>query len=188
MVKRLSLTITLLVILTLIAACGGAPAPEPQEEAPAPAQEQEEEVVEEPAAEEPAEEEVAEEPAEEPAAEETMLKFGEVTDVGGVDDRGFNQLAWEGLQRAKDELGVEVTHLESNADNALENIDQFVGEGYNGIVAVGFEFASATKTASLANPDVPFVSIDFPSQTAHDLGVLLLLQERLFPHELQIPV
>jgi basic membrane protein A len=177
MVKRLSLTITLLVILTLIAACGGAPAPEPQEEAPAPAQEQEEEVVEEAPTEEPA----AEEPAEEPAAEEAALKFGEVTDVGGVDDKGFNQLAWEGLQRAGQDVGADVQFLESQQQTDYEkNINEFLNQGYDGIITVGFLLADATKAASEANPDVPFAIVDYPSQTSGDMGLLFDVDEPSF--------
>ena len=36
-----------------------------------------------------------------------VLKVGLVTDIGGLDDRSFNFLANTGLERAKDELGVE---------------------------------------------------------------------------------
>ena len=35
------------------------------------------------------------------------IKVGLVTDIGGLNDRSFNQLANEGLERAKSELGVE---------------------------------------------------------------------------------
>ena len=34
-----------------------------------------------------------------------------ITDVAGVNDHSFNQSAWEGLQRAEKELGVEVKYL-----------------------------------------------------------------------------
>ena len=33
--------------------------------------------------------------------EKPAIKVGVVTDIGGLDDRGFNQLANEGLERAK---------------------------------------------------------------------------------------
>ncbi len=158
MINRLFWLMTLLVALPLLAACGGMLV-QPESAAPV------------------IDETNFEVNPGNPAAQDAE-KYGLIS--GPIDDKGFNQLAWEGLQRAKDELGVEVTHLESNADNAAENIAQFVDEGYNGIVTVGFEFASATKMASLANPDVPFVSIDFPSQTAHDLGVLFSTDEPAF--------
>ncbi len=61
-----------------------------------------------------AEEEPAEEPAaEEPVAEEPALKAAMVTDVGGLGDKSFNDLAYEGLKRAESELGVEIEVLES---------------------------------------------------------------------------
>ena len=40
-----------------------------------------------------------------PAAKK--IKVGLVTDIGGLNDRAFNQLANKGLERAKNELGVE---------------------------------------------------------------------------------
>lgn len=58
----------------------------------------------------------AETPAEEPAAEETAaesLKISMVTDVGGVKDQSFNQSAWEGLEKAKADLGIEIGYIES---------------------------------------------------------------------------
>ena len=39
-------------------------------------------------------------------ASDKPLKIGMVTDVGGVNDQSFNQSAWEGLQKAKKELGI----------------------------------------------------------------------------------
>ncbi|GAB4401058.1 MAG: hypothetical protein OHK0052_24630 [Anaerolineales bacterium] len=38
---------------------------------------------------------------------------GLVTDVGEVDDKSFNQSAWEGVQRAKKELGAQVKYVET---------------------------------------------------------------------------
>jgi basic membrane protein A len=86
--KFLSMLLALVMVLSL-AACGSS---EPAEE-PA---------TEEPAAEKPAEEKPAEEPAEEPAAETPeepaeAFTVGLVTDVGGIDDKSFNQGTWEGI-------------------------------------------------------------------------------------------
>ncbi len=52
----------------------------------------------------------------EPAATsepEKTVKIGMVTDIGGLDDRSFNQSAYEGLKRAESELGAEVRALTS---------------------------------------------------------------------------
>ncbi len=104
-----------------------------------------------------------------PAAQDGE-KYGLI--AGDINDGGFNQLAWEGMQRAAEELGVEVQHLETDAASAEGNIAQFVDEGYDGIVTVGFDLAGPTRAASEANPDIPFVSVDFPNQTEGDVGLL----------------
>jgi len=61
--------------------------------------------------------------------EKATLKIGMITDVAGVNDQSFNQSAWEGLQKSKEELGVEVTYLESKQDSDYAaNIETFVDE------------------------------------------------------------
>src|SRR5215210_1104610 len=57
----------------------------------------------------------------EPAATsepEKKARIGMVTDIGGLDDRSFNQSAYEGLKRAESELGAEIRAVtsKSNAD------------------------------------------------------------------------
>lgn len=102
-------------------------------------------------------------PAEETTEEATaMMKACQVTDVGGVDDKGFNQKAFAGVQRAADELGVEAAVLESQAEtDYMPNIQSFVDQGCNIIVTVGFLLGDGTKEAANANPDVPFSIVDY---------------------------
>jgi len=119
--------------------------------------------------------------AEEAPAEGEAHKYGMVTDVGGIDDKGFNQISWEGMLKAQEELGVDVQFLESQQQTDYEkNINEFIGQGYNGIITVGFLLGDATKAASEANPDVPFAIVDFPSQTSGDLGLLFAVEQPSF--------
>jgi basic membrane protein A len=106
-----------------------------------------------------------------PAAQ-TVEKYGLV--AGNIEDGGFNQLAWAGMQQAADELGVEVEHVEVSdaASNAEEAIAQLVDEGVDGIITVGFGLSAAAKAASEANPDIAFAGVDTPSLTDTDLGLL----------------
>ncbi len=98
--------------------------------------------------------------ASEPAA--AALKACEVTDVGGVDDKGFNQKAYKGVTDAADQLGVEAIVLESQAEtDYAPNIQAFVDQGCNMIVTVGFLLGDATMTAANANPDIPFTIVDY---------------------------
>lgn len=84
-----------------------------------------------------------------------------VSDAGGFDDRSFNQLGYEGLQAAAEELGVETIEVESAAETDYgPNIENLVAQGCTAIVTVGFLLAEAASEAAQANPDVNFVSID----------------------------
>ena len=90
------------------------------------------------------------------------LKACQVTDVGGVDDKGFNQKAYKGVTDAADQLGVEAIVLESQAETDYQpNIQSFVDQGCGIIVTVGFLLGDATKEAANANPDLPFTIVDY---------------------------
>ncbi len=84
-----------------------------------------------------------------------------VSDAGGFDDHSFNQLSYEGVEQAANELGVEFKGVESNSENDYApNLDALVSQGCNTIVTVGFALASATKESAKANPDIEYVLID----------------------------
>ncbi len=85
----------------------------------------------------------------------------EVTDVGGKDDKGFNQIAWEGLERGAKDFGYKAEILESKTDaDYMPNIQSFLDKKCDLIVTVGFLLDAATAEAAKANPNVPFAIID----------------------------
>jgi len=89
------------------------------------------------------------------------FKVCEVTDLGGVDDKSFNQLAWQGVEEAVDQLGVEGKVLESQQQTDYEaNINAFVEEDCDMILSIGFLLADATAAAAEANPDIIFSIVD----------------------------
>lgn len=84
-----------------------------------------------------------------------------VSDAGGFDDRSFNDAAFEGMEEAAAELGVEFVPVESADENAYApNVQQLIDEGCDLIVTVGFLLGETTATAAAANPDVQFAIID----------------------------
>jgi basic membrane protein A and related proteins len=86
----------------------------------------------------------------------------QVSDTGGIDDRSFNQNAWEGMQRAEEELGIEAKFLESSTEEDYSrNLQQFIDEGCDIIVTVGFLLGDATQEFAEANPDTRFAIVDF---------------------------
>jgi len=84
-----------------------------------------------------------------------------VSDTGGFDDKSFNQLGYEGLVEAADDLGVEPITVQSDAEtDYAPNLDSLISQGCSLIVSVGFALSAATVEAALANPDVEFAIID----------------------------
>ena len=84
-----------------------------------------------------------------------------MTDVGKVDDKSFNQSAWEGVQRVQRELGAEVKFLETtDSKDYGKNIDQFAQDGYDVIVTVGFAIGQATHEAAAKYKNVKFIGVD----------------------------
>ncbi len=101
----------------------------------------------------------------------SVARYGLVVD--NIRDKGFNQLAWAGMQRAAQDFGVQVQFLaDPNPAKVGQHINQFINMGYDGIVTVGFDMADETKKAALANPNLPFAIVDYPGQTDNNLGLL----------------
>jgi basic membrane protein A len=92
-----------------------------------------------------------------------------VTDQGGVDDRSFNQSAYEGLTALEESEGIEVQLAESTTDSDYApNVAQFVQGDCGLIVTVGFLLATATAEAAEANPEERFALVDSTTETPLD--------------------
>jgi basic membrane protein A len=93
--------------------------------------------------------------------ESSAVRVGLVTDVGGLDDRSFNFLAGQGLERAQSELGVEGRVLVSRANaDYVPNLSRLAREGYDLVIAVGFLMADAVSTVAKSFPEVDFAIVD----------------------------
>ena len=91
----------------------------------------------------------------------SSIKVGLVTDTGGVNDQAFNQLAWEGVQKAATDMGFQAKFLESSQPTDYEtNIDALAAEGYNVIITVGAPMGDATALKAKQYPDIKFAIID----------------------------
>jgi basic membrane protein A and related proteins len=90
------------------------------------------------------------------------IKVGLVTDIGGLNDRSFNQLANEGLERANKELGVQgrVLISKQNSDY-VPNLTTLAQQKYDLIIGNGFLMADAVATVAKKFPSVKFAIIDF---------------------------
>jgi basic membrane protein A and related proteins len=106
-------------------------------------------------------------PAVQPDA--SSIKVGLVTDIGGVNDHAFNQLAWEGVQKASEEMGFQAQFVESTQPTDYEtNIDTLATEGYNIIITVGSLMADATALKARQYPNIKFAIIDHAYAPTND--------------------
>jgi len=103
-----------------------------------------------------------------------VLCIGVVTDVGEIDDKSFNQSAWEAVQQAEAEYDAQIDFVETqDAKDYEANMQLFVDRNYDVIVTVGFALGEATLNVSTANPDIHFIGVDqFQGSTANYTGIL----------------
>lgn len=92
---------------------------------------------------------------------ETEVRPALVLDVGGLGDQSFNDSAYAGLQRAKNELNAETEYLESSAPtDYVDNLTQLADSGYNPVFAVGFLMTDAVNEVAPQYPDTSFAIVD----------------------------
>jgi basic membrane protein A and related proteins len=109
------------------------------------------------------------------------FKVGLNTDTGGLNDRGFNHLAYLGLERAQSELGVQtkVTLSASTADY-VPNLASLARKGYNLVIGVGFTEIQALETVAKQFPNTDFAIVDVSNA---DEGSLPNVQGLLFKEQ-----
>jgi basic membrane protein A and related proteins len=89
------------------------------------------------------------------------FKVGVVTDIGGLNDHGFNHLAYVGLQRAEAELHIKGRVLTSSSGaDYTPNMTTLAQQGYNLVIPIGFLMADATDAVAKQFPNVKFAMVD----------------------------
>src|SRR5262245_10072300 len=111
------------------------------------------------------------------------MSVGLVTDIGGLNDRGFNHLSYLGLQRAQRELGVQTQVFQAKStQDYVPNLSTFARQGYDLTIGVGFTEAQAIDTAAANFPNSNFAIVDVdqttePHKPTNLLGLLFKEQE-----------
>src|SRR5206468_6633231 len=110
-------------------------------------------------------------------------KIGLVTDVGGLNDKGFNHLSYVGLQTAERRLGVQgKVNFSASSSEYVPNLTSFARKNYDLIIGVGFTEANAIDTAATQFPKNKFAIVDVdqttePHKPPNLLGLLFREQE-----------
>ncbi len=94
----------------------------------------------------------------------SSFTLGIVADTGGLNDHGFNHLAYEGSLEAVKKLGVkkQVLQATSSADY-VPYLEKEAEAGDNLVVAVGFDFIDALGQVAKQFPHTKFAIIDTPA-------------------------
>jgi len=106
--------------------------------------------------------------------------IGLVTDTGKVDDKSFNQSAWEGALEAAQASGGYAKYIETvDPKDYATNIAQFTAAGYDVIVTVGFLMGEATVAAAKENTGVQFIGVDqFQAEEIPNLTGLVFPEDK----------
>src|SRR6266581_9445589 len=111
------------------------------------------------------------------------LKVGLVTDIGGLNDRGFNHLSYVGLLRAQNDFGIQQrVYQAKSTQEYVPNLSTFARQNYDLTIGVGFTEATAIDTAAHNFPSSRFAIVDVdqtqePHKPPNLLGLLFREQE-----------
>ncbi|MCK4305930.1 MAG: BMP family ABC transporter substrate-binding protein [Candidatus Eisenbacteria sp.] len=91
-----------------------------------------------------------------------VLHVGLVFDVGGLGDKSFNDLAYAGLMRAHDEVGISFEYFEPTQSSEREGALRLFAQGdAELIIGVGFLFTDDIRAVAEDFPDKYFICIDY---------------------------
>jgi basic membrane protein A len=91
----------------------------------------------------------------------SSFKVGLITDIGGLNDRGFNHLAFVGLKKAENDLGVQTRVVQSASPSEyIPNLSALARQGYNLVIGVGFTEIDAMKAVAKTFPKTQFAIVD----------------------------
>jgi basic membrane protein A and related proteins len=105
---------------------------------------------------------------------------GLVTDVGKIDDKSFNQSAYEGLKQAEKELSAQVKYIETtDSKDYAKNIATFADQKYDVVITVGFALGEATVAAAKQYKDVKFIGVDqFQAEEVANLSGVIFDEDK----------
>ena len=89
------------------------------------------------------------------------IRPGVVYDLGGKFDKSFNEGVWNGAKRFTADTGIEFRDFEVQTDSQrVQALRTFARRGYDPILAVGFQYASALERIAAEFPETRFAIID----------------------------
>jgi basic membrane protein A len=115
--------------------------------------------------------------------EQDKIRVAVITDIGGLNDKGFNSLSNVGRLRAQRQLGVETkVFITQRPADRLPNLRTAAQQGYDLIIGVGFLFYEDLAQIAPLFKDTKFAGVDVPielvkGKPANVRGLLFKEQE-----------
>jgi len=96
------------------------------------------------------------------AVAQANLKIGVVTDIGTLNDKGYNEYSFKGAVDGAAAIGSAAPQstVPKDASEYAADIQAFVDQKYDVIVTVGFNLTGDTVKAAKTNPTIHFVGVD----------------------------
>lgn len=104
-----------------------------------------------------------------------------VLDAGGVNDQSFNQSAWEGALKAKEELGIDVSYIESKQESEYtSNVETAIDNESDLVIGIGFKLLNTIEESAKAHPDQQFAIVDgvFENEIPKNVTPILFNEEQ----------
>ncbi len=113
---------------------------------------------------------------------EPTAKIGLIIATGGLGDKSFNDISYAGVERAKDELGIDFDYVEPAAVAEYEGFQRdFASDGtYELIICVGYDQLAALTAVSADYPNQKFVLIDEVLDRNNVASLLFRMNEASF--------
>ncbi len=99
-------------------------------------------------------------PKKEEASKEKQQSIGILLSDTGLGDGSFNDSAFRGLERARDELGILFDYREAPDGNFEEALQELVDQGHDLVIGLGFSIQDPIEKIAKENPDQKFLLID----------------------------
>lgn len=121
-----------------------------------------------------------------PTGGKKAFTVGMVTDIGGIDDKSFNQSAWKGLQdfgkennMQQGKNGYDYIQSQSDADYA-PNLNTLARQGFNLVYGIGFLMQNDVDTVAKQQPKTHFSIVDAEVKEPNVASILFKENESSF--------
>ncbi|UII55603.1 BMP family ABC transporter substrate-binding protein [Cytobacillus spongiae] len=108
------------------------------------------------------------------------IRIGILLSDAGLGDESFNDSAFRGLERARDELGILFDYKEAPDGDFEGRLNELVNEKYDLVIGLGFSVQETLEKVAKENPKQPFLLIDGVSSLENVVSITFKENEGSF--------